>query len=359
MKTKISKKAILFLSIDIAIAILLFAFFQNVGLKIFIRLNWAFYILLLLKLFKDLGLFSYLTFIIGRYSPMIIVPGIALAIFFIILKYYETSTPLTKTDLISFYGDYLSFIGAFCLGYFIYRRNESSKIDDKISKCKLLLNCLESTDLEMLRIARYNYRPAFINYDSNWINYFYEYESLIHSSDIDLKITLTKHFNTIDKMNIAIAKNNYKLASEIFEESIVSDCYLIAKYNQLEAKLRITDACRFKQFGFKSFSQNWLDVPETKRIISEYSKAYYPLIEMYVWNHMIKNNLQYTTDQKLDREITDWLLTNEEFKKIAKFPPDKRIVSKIVCECFLMIEKKSQRLSYCWGDFSLKNLESI
>ena len=56
----------------------------------------------------------------------------------------------------------------------------------------------------------------------------------------------------------------------------------------------------------------------------------------------------------LDIEITDWLLKNDEFKKIAKFPDDKRIVCKIVHECFLMIERKSERLSYCWSEFTVK-----
>lgn len=31
------------------------------------------------------------------------------------------------SELISFYGSFLSFVGAFCLGYFIYKRNEKNR----------------------------------------------------------------------------------------------------------------------------------------------------------------------------------------------------------------------------------------
>ena len=55
---------------------------------------------------------------------MVLIPGIALLIFCVITLYYEPETKLTKSELISFYGSFLSFVGAFCLGYFIYKRNE-------------------------------------------------------------------------------------------------------------------------------------------------------------------------------------------------------------------------------------------
>ena len=93
---------------------------------------------------------------------------------------------------------------------------------------------------------------------------------------------------------------------------------------------------------------------KVKKTVAEYSKAYYPIVETYIWNIMMKKNIRFMDNPDLDIEITDWLLKNDEFKKIAKFPDDKRIVCKIVHECFFMIERKSERLSYCWSEFTVK-----
>lgn len=78
-----------------------------------------------------------------------------------------------------------------------------------------MLNVLETTDQEMLRLSRYHFKPAFINYDPNWMNYYYEYEALVKRADIDLKHTLSLHFNTVDKMNVAMADKDYELAGRI------------------------------------------------------------------------------------------------------------------------------------------------
>lgn len=60
-----------------------------------------------------------------------------------------------------------------------------------------------------------SFQTSFINYDPNWINYYYEYEALVKRADIDLKHTLSLHFNTVDKMNVAMADKDYELAGRI------------------------------------------------------------------------------------------------------------------------------------------------
>lgn len=355
MKTRLTTRKIIFIILDSLIFAIIIALWQMQGFYIFYSIHLIICILYLYNACKKSGIIDYLNFQFGYYAPIIIVPILALIFFFLLTNYYRPDEIISKSDSINFYGSFLSFIGTFCLGYFIYRKGESNRIDEKISKCKQLLNCLETTDMEMMRVARYGYTPAFIDYDANWINYFYEYESLIHSTNSELKSTLNKHFKTINDMNIAITKGDYKTASKIYEASIIDDCYSVSKYNQLEAKLCISDACAFKQYGFNTFKTCWLEKPEIKKTIDEYSNAYYPIIETYVWNYMLKNNLKNTSNHQLEREITDWLLQNDVFKQIAKFPSDKRIIVKIVFTCFIMINKQSSRLSYVWSEFSLKN----
>lgn len=355
MKTRLTARKIIFIVLDSLIFVITIALWQMQGFSIFYSIHLIIYILYQYNACKKSGIIDYLNFQLGYYAPMIIVPILALIFFFLLVNYYRPDEIISKSDSINFYGNFLSFIGTFCLGYFIYRKGESNRIDEKISKCKLLLNCLETTDMEMMRVARYGYTPAFIDYDANWINYFYEYESLIRSTNNELKSTLNKHFKTINDMNIAITKGDYRTASKIYEASIIDDCYSISKYNQLEAKLCISDACAFKQYGFNTFKTCWLEKTEIKKTIDEYSNAYYPIIETFVWNYMLKNNLKSTSNQQLEREITDWLLQNDVFKQIAKFPSDKRIIVKIVFTCFIMINNQSSRLSYVWDEFSIKN----
>lgn len=76
-------------------------------------------------------------------------------------------------------------------------------------------------------MSRYHFKPAFINYDSNWINYYYEYEALVKRADIDLKHTLSLHFNTVDKMNVAMADKDYELAGRIFEDYVWRENYSV------------------------------------------------------------------------------------------------------------------------------------
>lgn len=46
------------------------------------------------------------------------------------------------------------------------------------------------------------------------------YEALVKRADIDLKHTLSLHFNTVDKMNVAMADKDYELAGRIFEDYV-------------------------------------------------------------------------------------------------------------------------------------------
>lgn len=56
---------------------------------------------------------------------------------------------------------------------------------------------------------------------------------------------------------------------------------------------------------------------------------------------------------EINREIVDWLLANSpEIKEKVKY--EKRIVSKVVFDCSLKFESKSEKISYIWGEYSLK-----
>lgn len=56
-----------------------------------------------------------------------------------------------------------------------------------------------------------------------------------------------------------------------------------------------------------------------------------------------------------NEEVVDWLLLNSpEIKEKIKYPNEKRIISKVVFDCSLKFESKSVKVSYVWGEYSLK-----
>lgn len=56
-----------------------------------------------------------------KYWPIIVVPVLALVIIIFVVNNYP-GEQIQRSDIFSFAGDYLSFLGTFCLGYFIFCR---------------------------------------------------------------------------------------------------------------------------------------------------------------------------------------------------------------------------------------------
>ena len=83
---------------------------------------------------------------------------------------------------------------------------------------------------------------------------------------------------------------------------------------------------------------------------------YYHIIENYVYVWLLRNDSATTSEKAdLNKEITDWLINNSpEINKIAKFPSDKRIINRVVHDCSLMMNRKSKKVDYVWGEYSLK-----
>ena len=92
------------------------------------------------------------------------------------------------------------------------------------------------------------------------------YEALVKRADIDLKHTLSLHFNTVDKMNVAMADKDYELAGRIFEDYVCS----VKRYNSLEAKMCLISASHMYEYGYKKARMSGLDDPKVKKTVAEY-----------------------------------------------------------------------------------------
>lgn len=303
--------------------------------------------------------------VIKKYWPMVIIPIIALLIVIAVINIYsEANASLQSADILSFCGSYLTFLGAFCLGYFIYIQDRLKVIEEKRTKVRLLITLMKNADIELIRLSHlvrnkdYISKPEnrrlvnLIPYNSDWILYYYEYES-IKGENSDLWRTLDAYFSNIISVNAAIKLEQIEKAYEINSNYINSSLYSMGKYNELEAINCLRDAC--EDFHFYN-TKSWIDRKETIDLINELCKKYYLIIENYVYAWLLKNNAETTTEKDhLDREIVDWLLLNSpELKEKFKFPNEKRIISRVVFDCSLKFNSKSKRINYIWGEYSLK-----
>lgn len=303
--------------------------------------------------------------IVNKYWPMIIIPVVALLIIRVVVyACTKEIISLPSTDVLSFCGAYLSFLGTFCLGYFIYMQDRLKMIEEKRTKIRLLLALIENANIELLRLSRLvrnekivkqpnnsNY-VKLIPYNSDWLLYYYEYEAL-KGENSELRHTVTSFFDNIMNVNEAIKLGQIEEANEINHRYVERECYSTSKYNELEAITCLQNAC--EDFHFLE-SKSWIERKETVDLINKLCKKYYFIIENYIYVWLIQHNVESTTEKdNLNYEMVDWLLLNSpEIKEIIKYPTDKRIISKMIFDCSLKFNCKSKKINFIWGEYSLK-----
>lgn len=304
--------------------------------------------------------------IVRKCCPFVVFPAIALiaVILFVNNIRLGSNLPLQKSDVLGFCGDYIVFLGSFCLGYFIYSQDNERRIEEKRSKVRLLIAQIENANIELLRMNQlYRYKKHNhisenqvivqpIQIDTNWMVLYLEYESL-KGTDLELKHTLSIFFDNIIRINAAIGKGKLDDAVKINEQYIDQLMYSTRKYSESEAIMCLRAACDDSNF-FKT--KSWLEQKETIDLINELCRKYYLLIENYVYSWLLKHKKKTTTEEDdLCREVTDWLLSNSpEIQKIVRFPDQKRIISMVVFDCSCKFRHKSKKVDYVWGEYSLK-----
>lgn len=310
-------------------------------------------------------LFIWMKGIIKKYWPVFIVPFLALIIVIIVVNVYaEGDVLLQQSDILTFSGSYLSFLGTFCLGYFIYIQDRSKVIEEKRTKIRMLISLIEKTNIELLYLYHLLKEDKSIQngdncddiepipYNPDWILYYNEYE-IVKGANIDLKRTIESFFNNVVNVNNAIKKGKIERAVEINKKYLDDECYKTSKYNEWEMvtclQAACSDACIID-------SRSWIERKETVDLINRLCKKYYFIIENYVYAWLIRHNINTTVPAyEVEREIVDWLLSNSsEIKEIIKYPTDKRIISKVVFDCSLKFNSKSKKVNLVWGEYSLK-----
>ena len=301
---------------------------------------------------------------------LIFVPVVVLIMVFLFISlfHFQGNKEITRADVLAFSGDYISFVGAFCLGYFLYLKDLERDQKEKRVQIRLLLDSLEITDRSLMRIRHavstisevkdvdkiLEGKFRTVQYDQRWRLNYYAYESLMGPNH-ELKDSIEKFWEMVECVNNDLQAGKVLNAAERYGEYIKETAiFAIQGYDFLEISLILSSAGN--EFWIPT-RRGFLYQKETIEQIENLKDKYYSVIENYIYNYMIKASLtSLENNEEIQRSTVEWLCENsEEIKEYIKFDVTrKRAVSRVVFECSVQFEKNSSRLGYCWGTYSLK-----
>lgn len=293
--------------------------------------------------------------------PMIAVPVILWEALRLFIKIFRPEETVSKESMLGIGGTYISFVGTFCLGYFIYYRSEKERFAEKRKKVKIILSELNSIDYQIRRLetvcrndekikAREKQGCGIreINYSSNWELLFFDIEPLIKNSH-NVRAALTSYYKHIELMNEYLEKGSVRNAVEYHKRWLDLENYSIADYTYFEARCCLMDATTEY---LRMDNTPWNSQKEVRDKINTLCRKHYQDIESYIYNRL-KDGI--SDQSNFHREVTDWMINSySDVKSAVELPSDKRIVYKVVLDCACMMESKSNRVGYVWGEHYLK-----
>lgn len=300
--------------------------------------------------------------------PFVPVAVLIVIFLFMSLFHFQGNKEITRADVLAFSGDYISFVGAFCLGYFLYLKDLERDRKEKRIQIRLLLDSLEIANRSLMRIRhavstipevedvdkKLEGKFRTIQYDQRWRLNYYAYESLMGPNH-ELKDSIEKFWEMVEYVNNNLQAGKVLNAAEICGEYIKeTSIFAIQGYDFLEISLILSSAGN--EFWIPT-RKGFLYQKETIKQIENLKEKYYSVIENYIYNYMVKASLtSLENNEEIQRSTVEWLCENsEEIKEYIKFDMTrKRAVSRAVFECSVQFEKSSSRLSYCWGTYSLR-----
>lgn len=295
--------------------------------------------------------------------PLFIVPlGILLiTLIYLLLFPANTNWGIEKSDILSFWGDYLSFAGAFCLGYFLYLQDKNRTTKEKRIRVKNLLDDIERTYNDWMIMTVFSpsifsspqekseERPDIfhrIEYNRNWRDDYYEYES-IKGENADLKKTIENFFRSIDRVNIKVSQNDISSVAEAYQRYMNTNIYYCCEgYSYLDAIRMLSSVAKESNNEvFQAFFQR----ESIKRDVSQFNEKLFPVVEEYIYNRIIENAGNPLDDVvQVQRDAVDWICEHKEkFQQYTKEDVEKkRVISRVVYLCSNRLHAESNKVDY-------------
>ena len=261
-------------------------------------------------------------------------------------KFYSDK-PFTQEMFLSAYTEYLSFLGAFALGYYLYKREEMRSFEALKKKARMIYESMLYIQMNFENIDFFIERGETYSIPDNWKSDYLDIKHLVKYEESALSSELHYFFGRVVSINKAIEAGDKERAKRLYSNFIQKEQYSSTEYNYM-------NAAEVLLFISLDMPQNKTWKNEEKEQITKYANAFFDVVNSRLYNHLIKNHLTSCDLDDVEYELVDWLLQNPELKAWVKHPYDKRKVSAVLCEIALSINKRSPNLNYYWREFSFK-----
>lgn len=260
--------------------------------------------------------------------------------------FFEEDT-FTQENLLSAYTEYLSFVGAFALGYFLYKREEIKNFEVLKKKARLIYESMQYIQLNLKNLDAFVERGETYPIDGNWRSDYLDVKPLVKYEESALGDELRYFFSTIESINKAIVAGDKSRAQKIHSNFIQKETHAFSPYNHIEAGTVILNIA--------------LDLPQQKTWkekekdqIEKYAADFFDVVNWWINNYLIRNHLSMCDLSLMECELVEWLLQHPELNAWVKNSYEKRKISAVIFEIALSMKEKSPNLNYCWGAFSRK-----
>ena len=299
-------------------------------------------ILSLLKVLRPVFLKWY-----KNWNAIIWTIAITLAIPIIIHFLVYRTESIEQDTFISAYTEYLSFVGAFALGYFLYKREEIKNHEVLKKKARLIYESMLHIQINLKNIEAFIERGETYSIAENWRSDYLDIKHLVTFDESALSNELHYFFNSVEMINKAIVAGDKERAKKIYLNFEHKEQYSSSEYNYMDAtEVLLSISLDIPQ------RKTWKETEQAQ--IEEYAEHFFDVVNLRVYNYLIKNHLSSCGADLVEYDLVEWLLTNPDLHAWVRHPYEKRKVTAVVFKIALSMNTKSPNLNYCWGEYMLK-----
>ena len=282
-----------------------------------------------------------------NWMPVILVIIITLVIPVGVHIIFYQGQVIEESTFLTAFATYLTFVGAFSLGYFLYKREKIRRYEELKKKARLLYETMLYIGLNLKNIDSYIERGETYQMMESWHSDYLDIEHLVKYEETALHSELRFFFSRIDAINKAIKTGDKDRAKRLYLSFEQKEQFSSSEYNYMEAKEILLDIS--------------LDIPQRKpwkikerEQIDKYADRFFDVVNLWVYNYLIKQGLTSCDADVVEYNLVEWLLSNPELRAWVEHPFDNRKITAVISKISLSMNEKSKFLNYYWGTFSLK-----
>ncbi len=278
----------------------------------------------------------------------VVVISIAITIILIIIVaigtiYFMIANPLKwedyNPDIGGLIGGFLSSIAAMLVIMFSLSTEERRNHKLAQTSARFLASILNDLDTQIRRLENGWHEP--IIYPENWMQYYF---SVYEIAKYDYLELLNKEFDYVRLINSSLNNKNYNSTKSLLVGRRDYNLYSFScTFSYLEVQENLS---RIGQGNEEK--KSWVDSNDYIKLADFLIDQYYSVIENYVYGILLSNSSSDTNE--IEISVRNWLLKNPTFQELQ----EKRLISYVIFRVFCAFSQKSERVSYVWGELSLK-----